>query len=509
MNQKIKGLLSAVLLASTSAFAASSSLVNGEYNRPYAYLPDLNTRVEHDFCRLHNAERSDDAINLTLGVTGFLHYMPTGSRGGESMAQGLSPKQNRAVSFEGAASSVHLPDTFYIDYFVLGRKATDAATMTFDKAEHMRIGARAGLSYALDNFYEGLWLGLNATVLHERNKLTMKYENGASSTSNDELAKYFRGETVTMAAAADRFANSTVTTGAQDALAYLKIDSGRVLQETALNDIELLMGLKVVNTDNASVCVMLAGDIPTGIARKREYLFQANPGVRNIKVGAGACALVKLITEESYAVSFAADAQWRYGFNKKNEKIIPQHKTVGFAHYRLVAAKDATKATPLANVLVANNVDVDVEYKNELNALAQVSLEKGCFGFDLGYNLFWSQEKTLKINGSLGDKDSNKYYFVGRTWVPSAVSGATGAATFDPTNSAHVDANNTAAILLNDFAESTPAHVMHKVYAGATCLFSDWEFPLLIGVTGSYAFNQKRTVTPEVWGVSARVGVSF
>lgn len=508
MNQKIKVLLSAVLLASTSAFAASTSMVKGEYNRPNAYLPDLNTRVEYDFCRLHSAEKNDDAVGFTVGAVGFWHHMPTGSRGGQAMADGFAPRQNRAIAIDGAAEATHLADSLYVDYFVLGRAATDAATMTFDKVEHSRIGARAGFNYALDNFYEGLWLGLNATVLYERNKLTMKYENGTSGNSADELAKYFRGEANSFVAG-DRFTAASVTSGAQDALAYLKIDSGKILSDTALNDVELLVGLKVVNTDNANVCVMLAGDVPTGVARKRDYLFQAVPGNRNIKVGAGACATIKLVTEEAYAINFSADAQWRYGFNKKNEKIIPQHSSVGFAHYRLVAADGASKATPLANVLVANNVDVDVESKNELNALAQVSFEKGCFGLDLGYNLFWTQEKTLKINGTLGDKDSNKYYFVGRNWVPSSVTGATNHVPAVFAHATHADANNTAVIALSDFMDTTPAHVMHKVYVGATCLFSDWEFPLLVGLTGSYAFNQKRTVTPEVWGVSARVGVSF
>lgn len=505
MNQKIKGLLSAVLLVSTSAFAASTSMVKGEYNRPNAYLPDLNTRVEYDFCRLHSAEKNDDAVGFTVGAVGFIHFMPTGSRGGQAMAEGFSPKQNRAISLEGAVQSTNNADSLYIDHFVLGRNDEDAATMTFDKVEHRRIGARAGFNYALDNFYEGLWLGLNATVLYERNKVTMKYENGTPGTSASEIEKYFKGEAPSFVIA-DRFAGASVTSGAQDSLSYLKIDSGKILSETALNDVELLVGLKVINTDNANVCVMLAGDVPTGVARKRDYLFQAVPGNRNIKVGAGACAVVKLVTEEAYAINFSADAQWRYGFNKKNEKIIPQHSSVAFAHYRLVAAKDATKATPLANVLVANNVDVDVESKNELNALAQVSFEKGCFGLDLGYNLYWTQEKTLKVNGTLGDKDSNKYYFVGRTWIPSAT-GATSNSAFIP--GTHADSNNKNAIQLSDFMDTTPAHVMHKVYVGATCLFSDWEFPLLVGVTGSYAFNQKRTVTPEVWGVSAKVGVSF
>lgn len=511
MNQKIKGLLSAVLLVSTSvAFGASKSLSIGEYSRPKAFVPDLNTRVEYDFSRLMGVEKSDDAVGFTVGAVGFWHQIPAGSRSGDQMAKGFSACGDKVNSFHNTTSATANVSTgnLYIENIVVGRAATDTATMTMDKVEHRRLGARAGFHYCLSNFYEGLWVSGDAAVLYERNKFTLSFADVAGTTSTSaEIAKYFKGESPLVDTALGAY--GTAASG-QNALTALKMESGKAHSDTALNDVHLAAGLKVVDSDNASVNVFACTSIPTGTTNKTAYLFEPDPGVRNFKIGAGACAVVKLVTEEDYAINFVGDATWKYGFTRKKQNIIPQHKDVPFAHYRLVAKEGDTLATPLANVL-SSNVKVDVEYKNEFNALAKACFEKGCLGVEVGYNFFYAQEKGLKVEGMSDSKDDAKWYFITNpgtnVWVPSGTTGHVGGTAF--ANATNADPLHKTAITDADFLDKTPSQVLHKIHAGVNCMFSEWEFPVVFGVTGSYAFAQKRTVNPEYWGVSLKAGVCF
>jgi hypothetical protein len=469
MNKTIKLLLSAVLLVSAQAFAASTP-VAGEYNRTASLFANVNVTAENCWARLHNTEKSDDAVGLCIGALGWWHQIPSGTRSGLELARGFSPAGLN-------------PFTLTSDLFTIpsgGTPAQNTTTVEFTKVEHRRVGAGAGLCYNLDNLYDGLWVAANGAVLYERNCFTFNSNDGVGTGTGALMATYLRG--------------GAVDTTKQAVLSNLRLESGRAMSNTGFNHVNLVAGLRVINSDNAMVAVKVVGTIPTGNKMDNTSLFQPNAGVRNGKIGAAACALVKLINDDDYAINFSGDIEWQYGI-KRNDLVVPQHGTVGWAHYRLVARVGDTIATPLANVLAG--VTADVESKNEFNALAKVSFEKGYFGVDLGYNFYYTQEKTLTFKNF----PTAPWYFVNSAWAYATASAPT---TF--VQSTHADG---AVIGSADFLSTSPSQSMHKIFAGANVLFSEWEFPLLVGVTGSYSFAQKRTVTPEYFGVSLRAGVSF
>lgn len=462
MNKKIQLLLSAVLLASASVFAASTATA-GQYNRTAMLFPNVNTAAESCFGRLKNAEKSDDAFGLCVGGVGYWHQILPGANSGLELAKGFSP-----------AGENNFP--LVTDHFLVNL-ATGAGvsnlTMNFDKVEHRRIGAVISACYALDNIYDGLYVGGNVGVLHERNSLSFTVTNGtgAGATHAADFVKFLKGE----------------YTASQAALSNLRMESGKAMSNTGINNVDVYAGLKVVNTDNASVCVKLVATAPTGNKMENVNLFQPNAGVRNAKFGVAVAAMVKLINDDSYALNFAGDLQWQYGI-KRTDAYIPTHKA-GFGHYKAFVKVGDTAATPLANVLAG--MKAEVESRNEVNALAKVSFEKGIVGVDLGYNMYFSQEKNLVL------KDFPTIAWYGLT---SAGSDAL------PTAYVAIPADILAAA---DLGTTYPQHLEHKGFVGVNALFSEWEFPMLVGAMVSYSYSATPTVTPRYWGVSLRAGVSF
>ncbi len=323
----------------------------------------------------------------------------------------------------------------------------------------------------------------SASVLYERNKLTAEFSSN-DNTNKENLAKYLKGD----------YSVSAGQNNPQAALKALKIDNA-AHTDTAFNDVQLQLGMRVVNNDNVGVDVCLRGVIPTGTRNKTDFLFDVDPGVRNFKIGAGANVTARLISEEEYSVSFVGEGWWQYGFSRKNQQIIPQYSgsknnvKVPGAHYAMVAKVGDKQAVPLANVL-ADNVKVDVESRNEFNAVARVCLERGWLGFELGYNFYYQQERSLKVHGM-----PEKYQF-----VKQGISGTAAFSSGDLVEGVIAD---------SDFMDRTPSNAMHRVFGQVSCLFSEWDFPVEIAGGGSYSFSQKRTVTPEYWGVFVRGGISF
>ncbi len=156
MNQKIKSLLAAALVAS-SLSSSSFALASGEFGRTKAWLPDLNTSVEYSCHRVKMTEKSDDAIGLTICATGFWHQIPSGTRSGVELGKGFSPFGEQTTKFGNPSEGDKIAN---LGTVVLGADGSGdkAVSMKISRVEHRRVGARLGACYSLDSFYEGLWL---------------------------------------------------------------------------------------------------------------------------------------------------------------------------------------------------------------------------------------------------------------------------------------------------------------------------------------------------------------
>lgn len=459
MNQKMKILLSGLLLASAQVFAAPNSLTPEQFGRTKLFVPDYVPAAHNNVSRLKNVERNDDAVGLTVSLAAFWEQILSGTRSGLELAKGFS--------IDGSTSTAALG----VDTSVLAASAGNSVAFNWNRVEHRRVGVSGSGCYSLDNFYDGLWVAGNVTVMYERNRLDFTVADSVGAGQGANFKNYLAG---------------SYADGNQAALTALKLDSARVSGEVGVNNVDLAVGFRIVNNDNATVNIMGVAVVPTAFDHKREFLFQPTPGVRNFKAGAGVCAMVRLVNDDAYAINFYGHADWKYGFTRKGEKIIPQHKTTSWAHYRLVAT-GAAVAQPLANVL--NTVaSVDVEYKNEFSASASACFERGGFGLAAGYRFFYAQEKTLTVNGM---EASTGWKFVAENHTAST---------------AALTGN---AIVNSDFYSTVPSQVTHCVSADLTYLFSEWEFPLLVGLSGSYNFAHRRSSTPEYWGVGVKAGLSF
>lgn len=464
MNKNIKILLATVLTASASLFAGLSQ---GEYNRTALLFSNVNTFAENCYSRLRMAEGSDDRVGLCVGLMGYYMQAP-GTRSAVEMGKGLGFNDTKLT----------------IGHLALGGAATADIEVTF-KADHRRAGADLMLSYALDNLYEGLYVGGRAGVLYERNVVTSTIKSPTLAVT--DVASLLNGGALA----------TPISGYSQVALSNLKVDSGKVLSNTGFNCVDLEAGLRVINTDNAQVCVRLVGTIPTASGMKNEYLFQPVAGNRNGKAGAGVCAFVKLLNDEAYALNFVGSAQWQFNF-KREDALIPTHKTIAAAHYRMVAKDGMAKTNavlPLANLL--SGMKADIEPKSEVNALGKVSFEKNGLGVELGGQVFWGQERTITPKNF---PTADKYYFVKAAPTFAGSPGAFANA---------ADADVAANIVVGDFLTTYPSQFQGKVFGGVNYLFTEWDFPMMVGATASYTFATKRTVTPEYWGVSLKAGVSF
>lgn len=134
--------------------------------------------------------------------------------------------------------------------------------------------------------------------------------------------------------------------------------------------------------------------IPTGHGSKAEYLFEPIVGSKHVQFGLG------LNAEKSFEFCFCdrfslyGEFKWRHGFKAKETRSFDMVPNGQWSRYLLF-----TTPTAVANPFFAiNNLTFKAEVKprNSFDILLAAHIERNCFSFELGYNLWYRQSEHVR-----------------------------------------------------------------------------------------------------------------
>lgn len=180
-----------------------------------------------------------------------------------------------------------------------------------------------------------------------------------------------------------------------------------------------------------------------------------------------------------------------------------------WSQYYLLGKDGVTGAlVPAANVLTQS---VNVTPGSQVDAL--IKLDYRCSGFlvDLGYNLFYKEEESVKTKCSI----PAGYYVAARNFDTAGRfdkptnAGTPGSA--ELTSAAPATADNLGKELSSATVATgpatTPSQLTHKVFGALGYRFEDLDTPVTVGVGGGYEFADRKAL--ECWEIWVKAGVNF
>lgn len=357
----------------------------------------------------------------------------------------------------------------------------------------------------LREFGNGLYMRASLPIVSLRNSMHMKItspqpaimKNGADvTTAQYNLIDYFKGEVDVCQAVDDA--------DLQTPLTHAKIADSR--SRTGLSDLDVQLGYKWYQKENAHIFLNAALTLPTSNTPKGEWLFEpvcGNGG--HTSLGCGVDAGVRLWEKRSTEVTLTALANYRFMFHGTERRTLslkPDNFSAVMGHslllhYALLAENGASAYTPLmpaANLLTQK---IMVKPGSSLDTVFDLSVKSGQFVFDLGYNLFLKDKEAIKL------KDGN--------WQD----GVYGIATSNMDTSAGITINqlvNHHLITTADFdidAARSPAYLTNKLFGslGYNYTFAD-KYPCVFGIGLSYEFAQSNNAL-EAYSLWTKSGISF
>ncbi len=167
--------------------------------------------------------------------------------------------------------------------------------------------------------------------------------------------------------------------------------------------------------------------------------------------------------------------------------------------YLLGGEKGKKGVFPLANVLTR---EVDVEPGSQLDGIVAFAFHWGNFLFDIGYNLYIQEAEDVKVKTWANDTYGIADYAYD-TANDFTITTLPGDGVADDTTEGPINREQ-----VRDSAAETPSQVTHKLYGGLGYAFNHWNYPLMVGIAGSYEWPENNAAM-EQWAVWGKVGLSF
>lgn len=322
------------------------------------------------------------------------------------------------------------------------------------------------------------------------------------------LADYLQGNVTNT----DRYAG-------QAALCYAKIHNGK--SETGIADIDVILGYNFLYDNTKHLNVNVGVTIPTGNTPDGVWLWE--PVVGNgghWAVGAGLDAAYQLWADDNKSLDLLFAFNYRYLFDSTEKRTLGWNyyalsgyvgKQVLYGWWQLGAKIGDTQAIPLANYLTR---DLKVSPGSQFDGILQLAFNWENWTFDLGYNLYAKEAETVKLKGGCktscgtgGGWDDDTYFLVDPRWTTfNAFIDAASAGSPTVYYRYGNERINTSNLDFN--AAETPSVITHKLYGGVGYAFSEWEYPLMLGIGGSYEWATDNDCL-EQWSLWLKGGITF
>ncbi len=431
MNKIVKSLLvAAVAISAQNVSAHTNKTYMATRNQALRNLPlEMTTTKERTVAKL------EDRFGGTISATGFYGQNTKKDETGKYFGVNSKNEIKLGDAAAVAAKTADLVSTTIIN--------APASTETIKIApEVIDYGVNLGWYQDLSKICSGLNLKVAVPVEHKEQDMKL-------SSKDANVVNYFKGNAI----------------AGQEALKYGKIAGKQ--SATGVADIDVQLGYRFLDKESYNAGLNLAVVIPTGKDVKSEYAFAPQVGGKHWGLGAGLDAQARVWGSEEHNVKINFAANYRYMFEATEKRTLGL-KDMAWGQYRLVNATNA----PVANGLTH---DVNVTPGSQLDAILGLAYNNGGFTADLGYNLYFAEQESVKVKGTLANP---------------TLAGAAVATAIDAT------------------AAETPAQFTNSIYGGVGYSFKEWEYPVTLGLGGKYEFAAKNSAL-EGWQAWAKAGLSF
>ena len=288
----------------------------------------------------------------------------------------------------------------------------------------------------------------------------------------------------------------------QQKLTHAKIAGKK--SASGIADINLQLGYNILNRKGNLIGAYVNAIVPTGNSPKAEYLFEPIYGNGDhFGLGAGVDSKFKVWNKEQDSIELLFNLKMNYLFESTEKRTVGLKTDAGtkidFGHYYLGGKRGQDALFPLANALTQ---DLDIEPGIQFEALIAMCFKSENFTFDIGYNLFAKEGENVTIK-----KWNDTLYTIAAPDFDT-----TTAAGFNPDTAAHRVANLIDGPIepkhLDLESVTSPTQVTHKIYGGLGYIFSQWKYPLMLGLGTSYEFVIGNSAL-EGYAIWGKVGVSF
>ena len=289
---------------------------------------------------------------------------------------------------------------------------------------------------------------------------------------------------------------------------------------TGIADIDVVLGYNFLYEPTKHVNVNVGVTIPTGNDPDGNFLWEAIVGNHgHWALGFGFDSGFQLWQDGKSSLDFLLAFNYRYLFSATEKRTMglkypnvtgfgtSAGKEVMYGHWILAGKLGETQATPFANFLTRN---MKVTPGSHFDGIAQLAFNYDGWTFDLGYNLFAKEQEDVRLKcnpctdacgTSCSDVDGwtdDTYAIAITTWDT-----ATAFAAAHRYGGAWINKEH-----LNLDACTNPSVTTHKIYSGIGYAFNEWEYPLMLGIGGSWEFATDND-SMEQWALWFKLGLTF
>ena len=347
MKKILKGLAIATLVATTVQASTEKTFLQV---RPHGVNLAMESTTRRDLL----LTKKEDAFGANFQAVPF--YMDSTDSSDLGRYFGIDNKNVFELSRDAATRD------FNIRYMSSTLGANDLKTNIQYEPDQDAYGARIDYHQDLDKVLKGLYFKVALPIVHVDNDMHLQVTNdGNNAAEKTNVEDYFKGTYTPMAGEV-----------VGEVLRYAKMNGSQ--NDTEVADIDITLGYRVVNKENAKLAIEVGFTIPTGNGADGVWVFEPISGNNeHWALGAGLDFWGKVWEDGDQYFRIDAVLDWRYLFESsekrtlrlKNETALFGGTALGdykYTQYRLVgqgtAGEAPTNVRPLANI---STLDVDVK----------------------------------------------------------------------------------------------------------------------------------------------------
>jgi hypothetical protein len=403
-------------------------------------------------------------------------------------------------------------------------------------------GVRLDYHQKLDKVLKGLFFKITVPIVH------VKTSMGWSSTCGTCGSSATRSCTKQRLQSTDAFTTPTIALGGdnkslgdyltgcvvntftgakQDPMRKARLHNGD--SKTGVADIDIILGYNFLYEPTKHVNFNVGVTIPLDNGPHADYLFEATVGnLGHWAIGFGFDSSFLVWEDDKMSLDFICAFNYRYllsgtqmrtlGFRYPNDTDFGSDagKNVLYGHWILSGKKGTNVAMPFANYLTRF---LKIVPGSHFDGIIQFAFNYDNFTLDAGYNIFAKQRENVRLKdnpcceGSCGTGCASDSPSDVNGWTDETYAIIDPDANWDTTVDFAIANHGFGGVAINREhlnldACTNPSVVTHKFYGGFGYAFNSWEFPVMLGLGGSFEFGTDNDCL-DIWSVWAKVGVRF